>query len=554
MLAWFGEMTFNFDIIVNTFPNIITIIVLLYLTNRTLIRDASYKKSLSLMFISLASLSAIWLLEKFAYTVELSLFLIYLEYITIGTLALMTLVFVLQYLGIESWLTTKRIGLLVGIVLSLILIIITNPWHELYYTSVELLESGGLYYLRAEYGPAFILNPIIIYGILAACILLLNRAVIQSPYSHKWGPLTILLAIVAIIITSLIYTTSARDNPLMDQYSLGIMISALILFIGEKNSKFIGHEIITVQDAIQSTEDGFIITNIHNEPIYMNRQAENILKSQSSNILSSEIDMLKMDTGMEIIIKNGDRQQFFDVSHTPMKRGDRTIGFSYIIHDITNLKITEHELRHSKEKNHTLSRIIEHDIKNELTALLGYLELARDADDLDQHNRMLDKTSERAYNVVNHLDFAHIYRLIGSEEPFFQKLESAISEGFSDSGLDKLQVNVDVGNYSILADPMLSRVFYNLVSNTIKHAKGASRICVNAFEEEGYLNIDYSDDGPGLTPEMKSNIFNSSSPLRKNHGMVIVQEILHITDIIISEHGEKGALFTISVPPGKWRV
>jgi len=554
MRDWFQGMIFNTDLIINTFPNFITIILLLYLTNRTLVRDTSYKKPLAFIFISLACLSAIWLLEKFAYTVELSLMLIYLEYLAIGTLVLLTFVFVLQYLGMESWLTAIRIKLLVGVVLSLILVIITNPWHGFYYTSVELLESGGLYYLRAEYGPAFILNPIIMYGILATCILLLNRAVIQSPPSQKWGPLTIIMAIVAIIITSLIYMTSPRDNPLMDLYSFGIMISALILFIGEKNSNFIGHEIITVQDAVLSNEDGFIITNMYNEPIYMNRQAEVILESKSDKILPSNIDLSDFQPKVEIIVDNEGQPKYFDISRTPMERNGRNIGFSFIIHDITTLKKTEQELRRSKERNHTLSRIIEHDIKNELTALLGYLELARDVDDPLQHNRMLDKTSEKAYNVVNHLDFAQLYRMIGSEEPFFQRLDAVIYEAFSDLDIDTFNVKIEVGKYLILADPMLSRVFYNLASNTIKHGKQASCICVNAVEEQDFLNINYSDDGPGLTPEMKSIIFNSSSPSRKNHGMVIVQEILHITNIEIFEHGEKGALFTIRVPPGKWRA
>ena len=534
-------------------PNLASIAVMAYLAYKVHSAPMSHKRSMFWMFLSVAILSGIWMVEKFADTVELSLLLVSLEYVITSFLVLTTFFFVLRYLGMDSWLTPSRKILLWGIAALLVLCMLSNPLHHLFYVSIELLHQGGIFYLRAEYGPLFFLLLAYYSVLMGTCMFLLNRAIIQSPPSRKKGPFVVLVSIIIIMATFYLYISSARDNPHVDLLSLGIATAALALFIGERSTSFIGAEIITVQDAIESTNDGIIILSSQLEPIFMNRQAATILENDENRQLFHSIISRKPINREEAYFHLDDVRRCYEVAFSPIVKGGGGAGTMVSLHDISARKRSELELRLSKDRNQTLSRIIEHDIKNEMAAILGYIELAKSTQDTEKSKSHLSKAEERAWAVMRHLDFAHAYRMIGAEEPKCQKLNEVVDEAFSQLDLHSLNVAVDVGDIHVFADPMLYKVFYNLAQNTLKHGDGASSISVSTRAVGDHCLIDYRDDGLGIPLDQKERIFQTSSSNGSRHGMVIVREILHMTDMSISEIGDEGAHFVIEVPPGGWR-
>jgi len=117
-------------------------------------------------------------------------------------------------------------------------------------------------------------------------------------------------------------------------------------------------------------------------------------------------------------------------------------------------------------------------------------------------------------------------------------------------------VDIDLEGIEILADPMLPRVFANLISNALIHGEGISRISWTAREEDGALVIACEDDGVGIPHEEKEAIFKPTYRQRHGHGLFLVSEILDLTGISIAECGTpgEGARFEIRVPPGRWRA
>ena len=547
------QMSENVEILTAIFPNLVSIAVMAYLAFKVHSAPMSHKKSMFWMFLSVGVLSGIWMAERFADTVELSLLLVSIEYIVTSFLVITTFFFVLRYLGMDSWLTRSRKYILGMIAALLVLSMLSNPLHHQFYISTELLHQGGLYFLRADYGPLFFILLAYYSVLMGACMLLLNRAVIQSPPSRKKGPLVVLVSIIIIMATFYLYISSPRDNPYVDMLSLGIALAAFALFIGERSTSFIGAEIITVQDAIESNNDGIIILSRELEPIYMNRQAQLVLDNMENQSLFQSITSHRTINREEVYFHMDEGRRCFEVAFCPIQKGDTETGTMVSLHDISARKRAEMELRLSKERNQTLSRIIEHDIKNEMAAILGYLELAGDTQDYIKGKNHLSKAEERAWAVMRHLDFAHAYRMIGAEEPKFQCLKNVIDEAFSQLDLQGLKTVIDVGNVRIFADPMLYKVFYNLAQNTLKHAEGATRISLSIRFEEDRCLVDYRDDGPGIPVEQKERIFLAGSGKGSRHGMMIVREILHMTDISIREIGEGGAHFVIEVPTGGWR-
>ena len=105
------------------------------------------------------------------------------------------------------------------------------------------------------------------------------------------------------------------------------------------------------------------------------------------------------------------------------------------------------------------------------------------------------------------------------------------------------------------ADPLLSRVFYNLVDNSKSHGKTVKRIRVTYSHFDDEVKIIYEDDGVGIPADMKARIFEDHRS-EEGFGLLLAKSILDITEIKIRETGKPGmgACFEISVPRGSFRL
>jgi signal transduction histidine kinase len=108
----------------------------------------------------------------------------------------------------------------------------------------------------------------------------------------------------------------------------------------------------------------------------------------------------------------------------------------------------------------------------------------------------------------------------------------------------------------ILADPLVVKVWYNLVENAIRYGKKPVTIRFSSTMDETDLVIIVEDDGPGISMDEKKKIFEFGYGQNTGMGLPLSREILSITDITIEETGveNSGARFEIRVPEGMYRM
>ena len=118
-----------------------------------------------------------------------------------------------------------------------------------------------------------------------------------------------------------------------------------------------------------------------------------------------------------------------------------------------------------------------------------------------------------------------------------------------------IRIGVEGENADIVADPLVERVFFNFVDNSIRHGGSVRNITLQVIREGEGLRIVYIDDGSGIRASEKETIFTTSRDGR-SHGLRLAREVLRITGIQIQETGEagKGARFELSVPEGGFRT
>lgn len=222
-----------------------------------------------------------------------------------------------------------------------------------------------------------------------------------------------------------------------------------------------------------------------------------------------------------------------------------------VVEDITEKEMKEEALRQANKKWNLLSSITRHDINNQAMVLDGYLTLAKERTTDAEVRKLLSKARGSVQSIERHVAFAKDYQDIGINAPRWFDLRDSIINSLIPLDKASLSVNVEVDDYTILADPMIGKVFYNLAQNVVRHSKG-SVLVVSTKEENGHLVVSFQDNGIGIRD--KSRLFQRSNST-SGFGLFLSKEILSITGVDIRETGEagKGARFEIIFAEGQHR-
>jgi PAS domain S-box-containing protein len=238
--------------------------------------------------------------------------------------------------------------------------------------------------------------------------------------------------------------------------------------------------------------------------------------------------------------------------------------------DITEQKVFEDEVRfHESELNryalelsqvnkklNILSTITRHDILNKLTGLQGYLELMKTESPDPRVQEYLAIQETIIQTIARQIRFTKEYQDIGIETPRWFDVKETLEKAVANIPLQNITLTIDAGSLFVFADPMLEKVFYNLVENSVRHAGNLTRIRCMTETAGDCARIIFEDDGSGVPERFKEAIFIRKHFRNTGFGLYLSREILGITGLTIRENGRpgEGARFEIMVPLDKFRT
>jgi PAS domain S-box-containing protein len=239
-------------------------------------------------------------------------------------------------------------------------------------------------------------------------------------------------------------------------------------------------------------------------------------------------------------------------------KSNEFIGILGVSRDISERRNIENALRLSNQKLNLLSNISRHDIRNQILGLKAYLHMAKEMS--GNPERMADylgKAETTANTIEHQILFTREYQDLGVHAPAWQNAGTCAHNAVA--GLDLKGISLaltDLDSIEILSDPLLQKVFFNLIDNALRHGgKTLTGITFSSRESGSELVIICEDNGLGVAAEEKDLIFERGYGKNTGYGLFLIREILAIKGISIRETGipGTGARFEIHVPPGVWR-
>lgn len=219
----------------------------------------------------------------------------------------------------------------------------------------------------------------------------------------------------------------------------------------------------------------------------------------------------------------------------------------------------EKALAEANKKLQLMASITRHDLRNQLTAMREYLELSLARREKDPASAWTDVSNamDIVNQTINTVEFTGEYQKIGVKSPVWKNARLLVDDTCKYITLGQIRLeNAIPAAVEIYADPLIEKVFFNLIDNAVRYGKKTTTIRFRYEENESGGMIICEDDGIGIADEEKEKIFAYEYGMNTGLGLFLTREVLTITGIAIRETGipGKGAKFEMKCPKGAIRI
>lgn len=216
------------------------------------------------------------------------------------------------------------------------------------------------------------------------------------------------------------------------------------------------------------------------------------------------------------------------------------------------------EIERQERQLDALNRLVRHDIRNDLQVILANSEVLATRYDDDKCERIIDGVQRAIRRTNEARELTQAIRDTGeSLEPV--ALATVLSEEIRETQQQYQQASVtvrgDIPRVSVRADDTLSSVFRNLLQNGITHNhRSTPQLTVTGKDEGETVAVQIADNGPGIPPEEREQIFEGGWKGTESDGtglgLSLVQALVerYGGDIDVEPNQPTGSIFTVRFP------
>ncbi|AUX08432.1 signal transduction histidine kinase [Halalkaliarchaeum desulfuricum] len=208
---------------------------------------------------------------------------------------------------------------------------------------------------------------------------------------------------------------------------------------------------------------------------------------------------------------------------------------------------TATELKRERDRLEEFASVVSHDLRNPLSVADGYLDLVREDPD-PEHFERIERAHDKMERLIDDLlTLARHGEVVGETERL--QLEPLVERSWETIDAPDATLSVPGKLGEVDADrERLEDLFANLFRNAVEHGGEDVTIRVGRTDELIYV----ADDGPGVTPEERDEVFEqgyTTSNEGTGFGLAIVKRIAeaHGWDVEMTESRNGGARVDIHI-------
>ncbi|WP_348613651.1 histidine kinase N-terminal 7TM domain-containing protein [Halobaculum rarum] len=263
-----------------------------------------------------------------------------------------------------------------------------------------------------------------------------------------------------------------------------------------------------------------------------------------------------------LTITQDDEVRIYDVSSTPFLAGEVMTGQLVTVTDVTERESYRQRLEVKTEQLEALNRVVRHDIRNDMAVILGWAEILKDHVDEDGEDA-LDRVLQKSRHVIQFTEVARdfVESLSEDETTELEEIElqvlldaelAAVRDSFPNA---QFQVSGELSDVSVQANEMLSSVFRNILENAVRHNdKETPEITVSCEEDPDTVRYRIADNGPGISDNQKEQIFGKGEKGLDSPGSGIGLYLVHLLtehfggDVWVEDNDPNGSVFVVELP------
>ncbi|MEM4155318.1 MAG: ATP-binding protein [Archaeoglobaceae archaeon] len=241
-----------------------------------------------------------------------------------------------------------------------------------------------------------------------------------------------------------------------------------------------------------------------------------------------------------LIRKDGDLRWITARAFGVIYRGKPAVAVNAM--DTTPMIKLGEELKKKNELLKHLSSLLRHDLLNDLTIISAALEL-RDEELLERALERVSSMEEKISDVKKLEDEMGELKTLNVADLAYSVVEKY-----------KRDANINFHSEKVLArvDESLKSAIENIIGNAIIHNPSHVDIEVEVFRDREECVIKISDNGVGISDELKEKIFKERVSTRKGGGLglLITKRIVNIFEgsIRVYDNAPKGVVFELRIP------
>ncbi len=513
---------------IQTIPYIIPLIIAGFIP----LALASYlfrkkKSRVSIIFALVMIATSFW---AFSYGLELAVeglsatvFWNKFKFFAITTVPVFWISFALEYTGRKKWVNLRNIALLLAIPAIIIFSVWTNPFHNLFYTKLELNQLGGLarVAIAGNGGPAFAFHSAYSYFLIVLGAVLIIFQVTKLHRSYLKQALVLVAGTLTPLLGNAIYLAGVLPLPADYDITPVLFLAPGLAFTWSVLSFRFLDVVPVARDAVfEEIRDAAFVLDKEDRIVDFNKSAVDMLEEgylvpPEGDLIGKEINEVFPD-GIDLIGGEGEEgvketelegeedRRFYDVRVSSLSddRGE-LMARVMILRDITGRV-------ESEERQDLLHSLLRHDLKNKVTVMDGYLDLLKGSELSGEQGEYLEKLQKVCEDSDDLIEKVRTLRKIGEEEESRKTnlnsiLEDVVEERKTQAEEKDIELSYKKCEEVVYGGPLLEELFSNLVENSIKHSGcGLIRISCDVDGEDLIVNVE--DDGCGISDEDKREV------------------------------------------------